>query len=68
MLLAEAAAAAKESAFDYFDIFMLVLTLILLWAVIRQVKQRPRNMFALGFAVVSFLVFVAADFIMISGW
>ena len=67
MFLAEAAAEG-ESLFQVFDIFMLVITLILGWAVIRQVKQRPRNLFALVFAAISFIVFLIADVIMISGW
>ncbi|WP_195573537.1 DUF2759 family protein [Paenibacillus sp. 1001270B_150601_E10] len=67
MFLAEAAA-ESTSNFTWFDPFMIVFTVILIWAVFRQVKQRPRNLFALGFAVVSLLVFLAMDAIMISGW
>ncbi|UHA71642.1 DUF2759 family protein [Paenibacillus sp. 481] len=67
MLLAEAAV-ALGSIKDPFNIIMLAFTLLLLWAVVRQIKQRPRNWFALGFAVVSLLVFLAADFILIKGW
>ena len=67
MLLAEEAA-ASTSAFQYFDLFMIVITLIFAWAVVRQAKQRPRNLFALGFAVVGLLGFLFADVIMILGW
>lgn len=67
MLLAEEAA-ASTSAFQYFDLFMIVITLIFAWAVVRQVKQRPRNLFALGFAVAGLLGFLFADVIMILGW
>ncbi|MBN3523814.1 DUF2759 family protein [Paenibacillus apiarius] len=67
MFLAEGAQ-QTESLFQLFDIFMIVFTIILVWAVIRQVKQRQRNVFALGFAVVSLLVFLYADWIMIQGW
>ncbi|MCE5169366.1 DUF2759 family protein [Paenibacillus profundus] len=67
MFLAEGAQ-QTESLFQLFDIFMIVFTIILVWAVIRQVKQRQRNLLALGFAVVSLLVFLFADWIMIQGW
>ncbi|EHQ64151.1 hypothetical protein ACE3MS_16010 [Paenibacillus dendritiformis] len=67
MFLAEGAE-QTESLFQFFDIFMIVFTLILIWAVFRQIKQRPRNKFAIGFAVVSLIVFLIADVKMISGW
>ncbi|MBR2570248.1 MAG: DUF2759 family protein [Paenibacillus sp.] len=67
MFLAEAAA-ESTSNFTLFDPFMIVFTILLIWAVIRQVKQRPRNRFALGFAAVSLVVFLVMDGIMISGW
>lgn len=67
MFLAEAAT-ESTSTFQYFDLFMIAITLVLVWAVFRQIKQRPRNMFALGFAIVSLLVFLAADAVMVSGW
>lgn len=66
MLLAEEA--VSTSTFQYFDILMIVITLLFAWAVVRQIKQRPRNLFALGFAVVGLLGFLYADFIMIKGW
>ncbi|MCR8844839.1 hypothetical protein NQ117_14195 [Paenibacillus sp. SC116] len=63
-----AAGEAGKVAFDWFDVFMVAFTLILLWALIRQVKQRPRNLFALGFAAVSLLTFVLADVVMVCGY
>jgi len=67
MFLAEAAQ-QSESTYQHFDLFMIAFTLLLIWAVLRQVKQRPRNLFALGFAVVSLLVFLYADWVMVQGW
>ncbi|TVX89418.1 hypothetical protein [Paenibacillus agilis] len=63
-----AAGEAGKVAFDWFDVFMVAFTLILLWALIRQVKQRPRNLFALGFAAVSLLTFILADIVMVYGY
>lgn len=67
MFLAEAAA-ESTSNFTLFDPFMIAFTVLLFWAVYRQAKQRPRNLFAFGFAAVSLLVFLVMDVIMISGW
>lgn len=67
MFLAEGAE-QTENLFTFFDVFMIAFTFILIWAAICQVKQRPRNPFAIGFAIVSLIVFLIADVKMISGW
>lgn len=67
MFLAEAVQ-QSESTYQHFDLFMIVFTLLLSWSVLRQIKQCPRNLFALGFAVVSLLVFLYADWVMVKGW
>ena len=64
-----AAAGETTSTFNGFDIFMILFTLIILIGVIRLLKDGPKkNLFALGFGIVSLLVFLASDAIMIKAW
>ncbi|NQX61878.1 MULTISPECIES: hypothetical protein [Paenibacillus] len=67
MLLAEAAE-ASTSTYTSFDIYVLIFTVIIAIAVIRQLINPKRNLFALGFGTVSLLVFLFMDVIMIKGW
>ncbi|MDQ0902909.1 MULTISPECIES: DUF2759 family protein [unclassified Paenibacillus] len=66
MLLAEAA--ATTSTYTSFDIYVLIFTVIIAIAFIRELINPRRNVFALGFAGVSLLVFGFMDYIMITGW
>ncbi|MFD0673578.1 hypothetical protein [Cohnella sp. GCM10027633] len=67
MFLAEAA--ENSSTYTPFDVFMIIFTVLIAAGLVRLLMQRPRkNIFAIGFATVSLLVFLAADFKMISGW
>jgi hypothetical protein len=68
MLFAEEAAAATTSTYTSFDIYVLIFTVILVIAVVRQLMSPKKNLFALGFAVVSLLVFGLMDYVMITGW
>lgn len=66
MFLAET---ESTSTYTPFDVFMIIFTVIIAAGLIRLLLQRPRkNIFAIGFATVSLLVFLAADVKMISGW
>lgn len=66
MLLAEE---VSTSTFTAFDIFMVAFTILLVVALVRLLMARPRkNIFAIGFTVVSLIVFVIADIKMVSGW
>ena len=67
MFLAEEAA-KSTATFSYFDIFMIVFTLLIAWGLFRLVKAKDRNKFALGFTTVCLLVFLAADFLMVLSW
>lgn len=67
MLFAEAAE-ASTSTYTSFDIYVLIFTVIIAIAVIRQLINPKRNLFALGFGTVSLLVFLFMDVIMIKGW
>jgi hypothetical protein len=67
MLLAEAAE-ASTSTYTSFDIYVLIFTVVIAIAVIRQLINPRRNLFALGFATVSLLVFLFMDVVMIKGW
>nr|WP_239615921.1 hypothetical protein [Cohnella mopanensis] len=69
MFLAETATKAVESTYSHFDIFMIVFTVLIGIGLVRLLLQRPRkNMLAIGFSTVALLIFVAADFKMVSGW
>lgn len=67
MLLSEAAT-ASTSNFNAFDIFVLLFTVIILIGLIRLLRAPKKNVFAIGFAVVSLLVFLMTDYAMITGW
>ncbi|MNO70998.1 hypothetical protein D3C76_619000 [compost metagenome] len=66
MLLA--AAGETTSTFNGFDIFMILFTIVILIGVVRLVTQREKNLFAIGFGILSLLVFLASDAIMINAW
>ena len=67
MFLAEST--VKVSTFTPFDIFMVVLTVLIAAGLVRLLLHRPwKNLFAIGFAAVSLIIFLIADAKMISGW
>lgn len=64
MLLAEAVEAAKR--FEPFDIIMILFTVLIFIGLLRLASARVKNKFALGFTTVSLLVFLVADYVMIT--
>lgn len=69
MLFAEeAAATASTSTYTSFDIYVLIFTVLIAIAVVRQLINPKRNLFALGFATVALVVFAFMDVVMIKGW
>lgn len=62
------AAEATTSVFSFFDIIMVLFTIVIAWGCVRLVKQPQKNLFAIGFAFVSLAVFVFSDVVMIAGW
>jgi hypothetical protein len=57
------------SAYQNFDIFMVIFTILIAAGLVRLMLQRPRkNVFAIGFGTVALLVFLIADVKMVSGW
>jgi hypothetical protein len=54
--------------FDYFDLFVIAFTILLVIAVFRSLKAEQKNMVAIGFGGVSLLVFVIMDIIMVKNW
>lgn len=68
MLFAEEAAAAATSTYSAFDIYVLLFTLIIAIAFVRQLIAPKKNLFALGFATVALIVFGIMDVVMIKGW
>ena len=67
MFLAEEAA-KSTATFDFFDVFMIVFTILIALGLFRLVKAKERNKFALGFTTVCLLVFLLADFLMVLSW
>ncbi|GIP55884.1 MULTISPECIES: DUF2759 family protein [Paenibacillus] len=66
MLLAEAG--AVTTTFNGFDIFMILFTIVILIGVLRLLKESKKNLFAIGFGILSLLIFLASDAIMIKSW
>ncbi len=68
MYLAEQTGEAA-STFQFFDIFMLVFTILIVIGLVRLLMQRPRkNLFAIGFTIIALIIFLFADYVMIGGW
>lgn len=67
MLFAEAAT-ASTSNFNAFDIFVILFTIIIFIGMVRLLRAPQKNLFAIGFAVVSLLVFLMTDYAMIKNW
>ncbi len=66
MLLA--AAGEVTTTFNGFDIFMILFTIVILIGVLRLLKESKKNLFAIGFGILSLLIFLASDAIMIKAW
>lgn len=66
MLLA--ATGAVTTTFNGFDIFMILFTIIISIGVVRLLKEDKKNLFAIGFGILSLLIFLASDAIMIKAW
>jgi arginine exporter protein ArgO len=67
MLFAEEAA-ATASTFTWFDPFILLFTIVIAIGLVRLLAAPRKNLFAIGFTTVAFLVFGFMDFLMIQGW
>ncbi|MBP2001741.1 hypothetical protein J2Z69_002797 [Paenibacillus shirakamiensis] len=65
-LLAEAG--ETTSTFNMFDIFMILFTVLIFIGVIRLLKAKEKNIFAIGFSIVSLLVFLLTDYAMVNAW
>lgn len=64
-----ATAGASAATFNGFDIFMILFTIIIFIGVVRLLMERPKkNLFAIGFGIISLLVFLASDAVMIKSW
>jgi len=67
MFLALAGEAAQSGFnFDPFDIFMILFTILSVFALIRAVQHK--NKFAAGFSTVVLLVFLFTDLVMVLNW
>jgi len=69
MFLATAVSAAESGGginFDPFDIFIILFTILAVFAVIRSVQHK--NKFAAGFSMVVLLVFLFTDVVMVLNW
>lgn len=69
MLLAaagEAATAAHGTNFDPFDIFMILFTILSVFALLRAIQHK--NKFAAGFSGIVLLTFLFIDLVMVLNW
>lgn len=67
MFLAEEAA-ATASKFTGFDPFVILFTIVIAIGLMRLFAAPKKNPFAIGFTIVSLLVFLTMDVVMIMGW
>jgi len=67
MLLAEAVA-TEASKFHTFDVFMILFTIIISIGAVRLLRAPQKNKFAIGFTLVSLLVFLISDYAMVMNW
>ncbi len=51
-----------------FDVFMILFTVVLVWAFVREMKRTPKVKFALGFTIVSLATFLFLDVLMVLNW
>jgi len=66
--LADAVAEESTKSFAFFDLFMVVFTIIIAVGVFRLAKAEKKNLFALGFATTCLLTFLVVDFLMVLSW
>ncbi|CAM3531591.1 hypothetical protein [Marinicrinis lubricantis] len=68
-LAAEAAETAEKAGkFTPWDIFMVLFTIIIAIAVVRNVTAKEKNLFAVGFSIVALLAFLYVDYLMVRTW
>jgi hypothetical protein len=67
MFLAEEVA-AKTGGATGFDVFMVLFTLLIGYALYRAVKAPQKNMIAIGFGTVCLLIFLFMDVLMVMNW
>lgn len=63
-----AEAAQATSKFAGFDIFVILFTIIIAIGVVRLLVAAKKNPFAIGFGVVSLIVFLIMDVVMVMNW
>lgn len=69
MLLAEGAATTTSTShFAGFDVFVILFTILILIGIIRSAAAPKKNKFAIGFGVVSLIVFLIMDVVMVMNW
>jgi hypothetical protein len=67
MLYAAAEEAAKSSFnFQGFDVFMILFTILVIFALVRAISHK--NKFAIAFSTIALLVFLFADAVMVLSW
>ncbi|NDI36478.1 hypothetical protein [Chengkuizengella sediminis] len=67
MFLAEEAV-EKVGQFSYFDLIMILFSVVIAIGFVRLVLAREKNLFAIGFALVCLGVFVFMDVLIVLAW
>lgn len=65
-MLFAAAEEANKVNFAGFDIFMILFTIVIIFALVRSITHK--NKFAIAFSTVALATFLFADAIMVLGW
>lgn len=68
MYLAAEEVAATSSTFNTFDLFMVGFTILIAIGLVRLLMEKKKNIFAIGWAGASLLVFLIVDFFMVKIW
>ncbi|WP_438447348.1 DUF2759 family protein [Gorillibacterium sp. sgz5001074] len=68
MFLAAEEAATSGGHIDVFDFFVIAFTILIAIGVIRSLTAKQKNLFAIGFGLVSLLVFLIMDYGMLKTW
>jgi hypothetical protein len=68
MFLAAGEAATSGGHIDVFDFFVFAFTILIAIGVIRSLTAKQKNLFAIGFGVVSLGVFLIMDYGVLTTW
>lgn len=54
--------------FSFFDVFVILFTIVIAIGIVRLLSANKKNFFAIGFGLVSLAVFLVMDVVMVMSW